>query len=189
MDNRSASEITGLLQEWNSGDPDARERLLPFVYDELRRQARSLMSRERIDHTLQPTALVHEVFVRISEQAGVEWKDRSHFYGFASRLMRQILVDHARKHATAKRGKNPIHFSIDDLQVPVEQRADAILILNDVLDRLEALDAQQAKVVEMRFFAGMNNKEIAEGLNISERTVGREWEMARLWLARELRSE
>jgi RNA polymerase sigma-70 factor (ECF subfamily) len=133
-----------------------------------------------------PTALVHEAFLRLSEQTGIDWKDRSHFYGIASRLMRQILVDHARLHATAKRGNHSIHFSLDDVQIPVEERAGSILVLDEVLQRLEKLDETQAKIVEMRFFGGMNNQEIAEGLDISERTVGREWQAARLWLYREL---
>ncbi len=186
MSEQQPSEITQILQDWNDGNKDAKERLLPFVYDELKRQARFLMSRERLNHTLQPTALVHEAFMKLSEQSGIDWQNRSHFYGIASRLMRQILVDHARLHAAQKRGHNPIHFSIDDLQIPVEQRADSILILNEILDRLTEFDAQQAQIVEMRFFGGMNNGEIAEGLGISERTVGREWQSAKLWLFREL---
>jgi len=181
-----SSEITQILQDWNDGNEDAKERLLPFVYDELKRQARYYMSRERRDHTLQPTALVHEAFLRIAQQSGIDWQNRSHFYGVASRLMRQILVDHARVHAAAKRGSNPIHFSLDDVQIPVEQRAESILALNDALDRLAGLDEQQAKVVEMRFFGGLNNGEIASALDVSERTVGREWQSARLWLFREL---
>jgi len=180
------SEITLILQDWNKGEENAKERLLPFVYDELKRQARILMSRERVNHTLQPTALVHEAFVRLTENSSVDWKNRSHFYGIASRLMRQILVDHARIHAAEKRGSNPIHFSVDDLQIPVEQRAESILILNEVLDRLAEFDEQQAKIVEMRFFGGMSNGEIAESLEISERTVSREWQSAKLWLFREL---
>jgi RNA polymerase sigma factor (TIGR02999 family) len=186
MSENKASEITRILREWNAGDEAAHERLLPFVYDELRRQARALMSGERSEHTLQPTALVHEAFMRLSEQAGVEWRDRSHFYGFASRVMRQVLVDHARKLATAKRGKNPIRFSIDDIQIPVAERAESILVLNEVLERLAAIDAQQAQIVEMRFFGGMANGVIADTLGISERTVSREWEAARLWLYREI---
>ena len=186
MSETGAAEITRILQDWNSGTTDAKERLLPFVYDELKRQARILMSRERGNHTLQPTALVHEAFLRLSEQAGVDWQNRSHFYGIASRLMRQILVDHARLHAAAKRGGNPIHLSVDDVQIPVEERADSILAVDEVLARLEKLDPNQAKIVEMRFFGGMNSGEIAEALDISERTVGREWQAARLWLYREL---
>lgn len=182
----SSSEITQILQQWNSGDTHAKERLLPFVYDELKRQARILMSRERANHTLQPTALVHEAFLRISQQTGIEWQNRSHFYGIASRLMRQILVDHARAHAAGKRGGDVIHFSIDDVQIPVEERAASILAIDEVLDRLAKLDEQQAKIVEMRFFGGMTNDEIAESLGISQRTVSRDWETARLWLYREL---
>lgn len=186
MNETPPSEITLILQDWNDGDENAKDRLLPFVYDELKRQARFLMSRERADHTLQPTALVHEAFLRLAETSGVGWKNRSHFYGIAARLMRQILVDYARLHAAEKRGANTIHFSIEDLQLPIEERAESILILNQVLDRLAEFDQQQANIVEMRFFGGMNNAEIAEALDISERTVGREWQSARLWLFREL---
>ncbi len=186
MSEQRASEITQILQDWNAGSEDAKERLLPFVYDELKRQARILMSRERSDHTLQPTALVHEAFLRLSEQTGIDWKNRNHFYGIAARLMRQILVDHARLYATEKRGNHPIHFSIDDVQISVEERASSILFLDEALARLERLDEQQARIVEMRFFGGMNNQEIAETLQISERSVGREWQAARLWLYREL---
>ncbi len=186
MSEQKVAEITQILQDWNDGREDAKERLLPFVYDELKRQAGILMSRERANHTLQPTALVHEAFLRLSEQTGIDWKNRSHFYGIASRLMRQILVDHARLRATTKRGEHAIHFSLDDVQIPAGERASSILILDEVLERLERLDEQQAKIVEMRFFGGMNNQEIADSLGISERTVGREWQAARLWLYREL---
>ena len=186
MSEKQVSEITRILQDWNDGNEEAKELLLPFVYDELKRQARILMLSERKNHTLQPTALVHEAFLKLGQQTGIDWKNRSHFYGIASRLMRQVLIDHARLHATAKRGNRPIHFSLDDIQIPVEERADSLLVLNDVLDRLETLDEQQARIVEMRFFGGLNNAEIAENLDISERTVGREWQAARLWLYREL---
>ncbi len=188
MSEKQSSEITQILQDWNNGNDAAKEQLLPFVYDELKRQARFLMSRERPNHTLQPTALVHEAFLKLSEQSGIDWKNRSHFYGFASRMMRQILVDHARLHAAAKRGSKPIHFSLDDVQVPIEERADSILALHEVLEQLAAFDGKQAQIVEMRFFGGMNNTEIAEALDISERTVGREWQSAKLWLYRELNS-
>lgn len=186
MSDNPASEITQILQDWNDGNEAAKEKLLPFVYDELKRQARKMMSSERKDHTLQATALVHEAFLKLDQQAGIDWKNRSHFFGIASRLMRQILIDHARQHGSAKRGSRAIHFSLDDVQVPVEDRADSLLVLNDVLDRLEKLDEQQAKIVEMRFFGGMNNTEIAEAIDISERTVSREWQAAKLWLYREL---
>lgn len=181
-----ASNITQLLNDYKGGKKDALDELFPLVYGELRKLAASRMRSERGDHTLQPTALVHEAFMKLSEQSGVDWQNRSHFYGIASRLMRQILVDHARLHAATKRGSKPIHFSLDDVQIPVEERADSILALDDVLERLEQFDEQQAKLVEMKFFGGLTNQEIAEALDISERTVGREWQAARLWLYREL---
>jgi len=181
-----SSEITQILNDWNDGDEDAKERLLKFVYDDLKRQARYLMARERSDHTLQPTALVHEAYLKLGDGAKVVWKDRAHFYGFASNLMRQILVDHARVHAAAKRGSNPIHFSTDDIDIPVHERASSILAIDEVLNHLAELDERQAKIVEMRFFGGMTNGEIAETLDIGERTVGREWQTAKIWLYREL---
>lgn len=178
--------ITEILRDWNSGETSAKEHLLPYVYDELKRQARYYMSRERKDHTLQPTALVHEMFMRISEQSGIDWQNRSHFYGVAAHLMRQILVDHARKHTAEKRGGGTIHFSLDDLQVPIEQRAGSIIALHEALERLAEHDETQSKVVEMRFFGGLTNTEISEALGVSERTVGREWRAAKLWLFREI---
>ena len=186
MHEQETLEITQILQDWNDGDERAKELLLQFVYEELKKQARFLMSKERSNHTLQPTALVHEAFLKLSNQTGINWKNRHHFYGIASRLMRQILIDHARQHTAAKRGSSTIHFSIDDVQIPVEERASSILALDEVLESLEEFDERQAKIVEMRFFGGMNNQEIAEALEISERTVGREWQSARLWLYREL---
>jgi RNA polymerase sigma-70 factor (ECF subfamily) len=180
------SEITLILQDWNNGSVDAGERLLPIVYQELKKQARFLMSRERTNHTLQPTALVHEAFLKLTNLTEIKWNDRVHFYRFVSQLMRQILVDHARQHAADKRGNGAIHFSIDDLQISAEERAGAILQLDDALARLDRLDERQAKIVEMRYFGGMKIAEIAEALDISERSVGREWQAARLWLYREL---
>ncbi len=186
MDELHTSEITQILQDWNDGNDDAKERLLPFVYNQLRRQAGFLMSRERADHTLQPTALVHEAFIRLSEETGIEWKNRSHFYGIASNMMRQILIQHARHHAAEKRGSNPVHFSIHDTQIPVAERAGSIIALDEALERLAEIDRQQAKVVEMRFFGGFDNEEIAEALSVSVRTVGRVWQAAKFWLYREL---
>ena len=154
MSQQPTSEITQILQDWNEGNEDAKAQLLPFVYDELKRQARRLMAAERAHHTLQPTALVHEAFLRLSEQTGIDWQNRSHFYGIASHLMRQILVDHAHLRGSAKRGSNAIHFSIEDLQIPVEELASSILVLNQVLEHLENFDEQQAKIVKIRFLAG-----------------------------------
>lgn len=186
MDEIQRSEITAILQDWNNGNEDAKERLAPYVYEELKKQARILMLRERPNHTLQATALVHEAFIKLSAQTGIDWQNRNHFYGIASRLMRQILIDHARLYMTEKRGNKPIYFSLDDVKIPIEERADSIIILNEALERLEKFDEKQAKIVEMRFFGGLSNKEIADNLGISERTVGREWQAARLWLLREI---
>lgn len=186
MDELQTSEITQILHDWNDGNEEAKDRLLPFVYNQLRRQAGIMMSRERQNHTLQPTALVHEVFIKLSEGTGIEWKDRSHFYGIASNMMRQILIEHARRHAAEKRGNNPVHFSIYDVQIPVEERSNSIIALDEALEKLAELDEQQAKVVEMRFFGGFNNEEIAEALGISLRTVVRIWQAAKFWLYREL---
>ena len=180
------SEITQILHDWNNGDESAGERLFPIVYEELKRNARFLMTRERNNHTLQPTALVHEAFLKLSELHEIEWKSRRHFYHFVSKLMRQILVDHVRHHAASKRGNAQIHFSIDDLQLPSEERADSILKLDEALNRLARIDPKQEKIVELRYFGGMTNAEIAEALDISARTVVREWQSARIWLFREL---
>ncbi|MGE3467624.1 MAG: sigma-70 family RNA polymerase sigma factor [Pyrinomonadaceae bacterium] len=180
------TEITQILVEWNAGNEEAGERLFPFVYEELKRNARFLMSQERSDHTLQPTALVHEAFLKLTELNEIKWQNRGHFYHFAAQLMRRILVDHARANAAVKRGSRAVHFSIDDLNIPAAERANAILDLDEVLDRLAKTDEQQAKVVEMRYFGGLKNEEIAEALGVSERTVIREWQAARLWLYREL---
>jgi len=186
MNEHNTAEITQILLEWNNGDAEAGERLLPVVYEELKRQARFLMLRERSDHTLQPTALVHEAFLKLSDLKRIKWKSRRHFYHFVSKLMRQILVDHVRHRAATKRGNAQIHFSIEDLQVPAEERADSILKLDEALKRLKELDERQEKIVEMRYFGGMTNAEIAEALEISERTVVREWQSARIWLFRQL---
>lgn len=187
MSANQTAEITKILHEWNDGDREAGERLLPFVYHELKLKAKFLMSRERSDHTLQPTALVHEAFLKLTELNEIRWNDRKHFFKFVSQIMRQILVDYARTHAADKRGNKQIHFSIDDLQIPSEERAAEVLRLDEALERLAQLDEKQAKVVEMRYFCGMKASEIAEALEISERSVGREWQEARLWLYRELK--
>ena len=186
MDETRNIEITKILHEWNKLGPAGEALLFDQVYDELKRQARALMARERDGHTLQPTALVHEAFLKLGDGSKINWTGRSHFYGIISRMMRQILVDHARTRSAAKRGKSPIHLSLDEVQVAVEERAASIIAVDAALGRLEKLDKRQAKVVEMRFFGGMSNGEVADALSISERTVVREWQSARLWLCREL---
>lgn len=186
MSEKKEAEITRILHEWNDGDTSAGKRIFPFVYQELKRQAQFLMSGERANHTLQPTALVHEAFLKLTGLDEIKWNDRKHFFRFVSQIMRQILVDYARTKAADKRGSNPIHFSIEDLQIPAEERAAALVQLDDALNELAMVEERQAKIVEMRYFGGMKTSEIAEALEISERTVGREWQEARLWLYREL---
>lgn len=186
MNRKNKSEITQILQDWNDGNVEAIDRLMPFVYEELKYQARLMMAKERSNHTLQPTALIHETFLRLRKQSGIEWENRSHFYGVSSRLMRQILVDHARLRASNKRGNNPIHFSIDDLNISVEEQSLSILALDEALAKFAKMNEQQASIVEMKFFGGLTNKEVAEALEISERTVVSRWKVARIWLFREL---
>ncbi len=179
-------EVTQILHDWSGGDANAPERLMPFVYDELRRLARSFLARERGSHTLQPTALVNEAYLRLVDQTRVNWKNRAHFYGIAARMMRRVLIDHARAHATEKRGGATIRLSLDDVQVPIEERATSFVALDEALERLEQMDERKCKVVEMRFFGGQSDQEIADFLGVTTRTVLRDWKKARLWLYREL---
>ena len=189
MSAESKHEVTRILHDWSGGDPAAPERLMPFVYDELRRLARAFLTRERGGHTLQPTALVHEAYVRLVDQTRVDWQNRAHFYGIASRMMRRVLIDHARAHVTDKRGGAAVHLSLEDVQVPLEERAAGFLALDEALERLAAMDERKGRVVEMRFFGGMSDEEIAEVLGVTTRTVLRDWKKARLWLYRELSEE
>jgi RNA polymerase sigma factor (TIGR02999 family) len=186
MSAETKHEVTGILHEWSGGDRAAPERLMPLVYDELRRLARSFLVRERGGHTLQPTALVHEAYVRLVDQTRVDWQSRTHFYGIASRMMRRVLIDHARAYATDKRGRGAVRLSLDDVQLPVEQRAASFVALDEALVRLAQVDERKSRVVEMRFFGGMSDEEIAEALGVTTRTVLRDWKKARLWLYREL---
>lgn len=179
-------DVTEILHDWSGGDANAPDRLMPFVYDELRRLARAFLARERDSHTLQPTALVHEAYVRLVDQTRVDWQNRAHFYGIASRMMRRVLIDHARAHAREKRGGAAIHLSLDDVQVPLEQRASDFVALDEALEKLEQFDERKCRVVEMRFFGGLKDEEIAEVLGVTTRTVLRDWKKARLWLYREL---
>ncbi len=179
-------EVTQILHEWSGGDADAPARLMPLVYDELRRQARNYMSKERGSHALQPTALVHEAYLRMVDQTRVNWQNRAHFYGLAASMMRRILVDHARALATEKRGGAVVRLSIEDVQIPLEQRAADFVALDEALEELSKFDERKARIVEMRFFGGLTDEEIAEVLGVSSRTVLRDWKTARLWLFREL---
>lgn len=189
MPDQKPHEVTQILREWSEGDKGAADRLFPIVYDELKRQARVYLNRERLNHTLQPTALVHEAYLRLIDQTILTAENRTHFYAIASRMMRQILVDHARRHKSEKRGGAAERFSIEDLQISTEQSAGDLLELHEALEKLEALDQRKSRVVEMRFFGGLKESEIAEILGVTEKTVRRDWQFAKLWLFRELSEE
>lgn len=179
------SEITALLNEWSRGDREALERLMPLVFDELRQLARSYFRHEPDGHTLQPTALVNEVYMRLVEQRKVEWDNRSQFFAFAALLMRRILVDHAKARLTSKRGggvaKLPLKEALAVGEEPLDLDLD-LLALDEALGELAALDSRQARVVELRFFAGLTHEEIGDVLGVSVTTVKRDWRTARLWL-------
>jgi len=185
-----SGEVTALLLRWQGGsDEEATAELMPLVYDELRRVARAYLQRERKDHTLQATALVHEAYLRLVDDTKLSWKDRAHFYGIAARLMRQILMQHARAHDTAKRGgPGQIKLSLDQAPDAAAESAVELVALDDALVDFTKSYPRKSKVVEMKFFGGMEAKEISEVLQVSEKTVTRDWNFARLWLSRELRS-
>jgi RNA polymerase sigma factor (TIGR02999 family) len=176
------SATTRLLIDWTNGDDRAREAMMPLVYDELRRLASALMRRERSDHTLQPTALVHEAYLRLIEQRKVDWRNRAQFVGLAAVMMRRILVNHARDRSAAKRGGDAPHAPITIAADLAAAPAVDLLELNDALDRLAELDARKSQVVELKFFGGLTTAEIAAVLNTSDATVERDWTFARAWL-------
>jgi RNA polymerase sigma factor (TIGR02999 family) len=178
--------VTGLLQAWGGGDATALDRLVPIVYEELRRQAQRYLRRETPGHTLQTTALVHEAYLRLVDQRQARWQNRAQFFGVAAQLMRRILVDHARQRQAAKRGGSAIQVPLDEGAVAGPESDVDLVALDDALTRLAALDPQQARVVELRYFTGLGIEEAAEALGISPATVKREWAMARAWLKREL---
>lgn len=179
-------EVTQILHELQKGDPTAEERLIPHVYSELRRLASHYMRRERPDHTLQATALVHEAYLKLIDQHDVNWQGRAHFLGIAAQLMRRILVDHARSHHAVKRGGEQHRIPLDDVIVFSEGKSAELIALDEALSRLAAIDARQSRIVELRFFAGLSVEETAEVLNISPKTVKRDWSVARAWLHREI---
>ena len=186
-----ASDVTSLLLAWRRGDADASEQLLRIVYEEMHRQAARAMRREESAHTLQATALVHEAYLRLVDQRRVEWRNRAHFFGVAAQLMRRILVDHARARQAAKRGGGQRAISLVDVVASAhDSESDAsaieVLALHEALERLAVLDPLQARLVELRYFSGLNIEETAEALDISPATVKREWVIARAWLRREV---
>jgi RNA polymerase sigma factor (TIGR02999 family) len=180
-------EVTLLLTALKRGDEGAASRLMPLIYDELRRLAASYMRRERADHTLQATALVHEAYLKLVEQRSVDWQSRAHFFGVAAQLMRRILVDHARGHSRQKRGGEQQKVSLDEAFVFSERQADEIVAVDDSLNVLSRIDPRQARVVELRFFGGLSVEEAADVLGISPKTVKREWSVAKAWLYADLK--
>ncbi len=182
-------EITQLLRAWSAGDSQALEKLTPLVYGELHRTAERYMARERPGHTLQTTALVHEVYVRLVDVGKVDWQDRAHFLAVCARLMRRILTDFARARRTRKRGGDTPELSLDEkLYVTSEPAAD-LVALDDALNRLAGVDERKSEVVELRFFGGLTEEETAGVLKVSEETVKRDWRLAKLWLLREMKTE
>ena len=186
MTQTSTQEVTQLLIEWSNGDKAALDKLMPLIHDELRRLAHHYMSRERGDHTLQTTALVNEAYLRLVNRKDAHWQNRTHFFAIAATLMRNILVDHARSHAYAKRGGGAQKTELNEAMIVSQQRAAEVIALDDVLKKLAALDPQQSKVVELRFFGGLTIEETADVLDLSPATIKREWSTAKAWLYHEL---
>lgn len=182
----ATKDITLLLKKLSDGNQNVVSELVPLLYDELRRLAGHYLRSERADHTLQATALVHEAYMRLVDQREVQWKNRSHFFGIASQVMRRILLDYARSHQAAKRGGLAGKLSLEEVMVVSKENCGDVLVLDEILKRLEALDPQQAKIVELRVFGGLTVEEAAEVLGISPATVKRDWRMAKAWLTREL---
>jgi len=183
------SEITNLLRQWSGGSPEAFEQLVPLVYDELRHIAGGFLKGEREGHLLQPTALVHELYLRMVDQDRAQWQDRSHFFAVAAKMMRRLLVDHARKRVTGKRGSGAEHVPIEEALDHPEQSSASIIAVDEALTRFAALDPERSKIVELRYFGGLDLAEIAELLQVSRTTVKRHWSVARMWLHRELEAE
>lgn len=184
MGSSSSQPVTELLARWKSGDVSARDALVPLVYDELRRIARRCLSSQSSSNTLQPTALVHEAYLRLARRDSIDWQGRAHFFALSAQMMRQILVDHARKHAAAKRGSNAVTVVVDEASAVSKVRNLDLIALDDAMKRLASLDPRQCQIVELRFFGGLSIEETAQTVNISPATTKREWATARLWLHR-----
>ncbi len=180
-------DVTELLLDWGEGDDGALGRLMPLVEAELRRIAKRHMRREAAGHTLQPTALVNELYLKLIDQRRVQWRNRAHFFGSAANIMRRILVDHARAKGAAKRGRGDKPLALDQVSEPSPEPDVDLIALDDALTALAEVDERQSRIVELRYFTGLSHREIGEVLAASERTVRREWRTARLWLHREMR--
>lgn len=178
--------MTQLLGQWGGGNAQALDELMPLVYDELRAMAHRQMARERVGHTIQATALVNEVYLKLKNQRSAQWQNRAQFFAVAAQMMRQILVDYARRHSRAKRGGGAEHIALDEAMIVAADRSDQLLALDDALRKLEQLDCRKAQVATLRFFAGLSADETGEALGISAETVTRDWRFARAWLRKEL---
>jgi RNA polymerase sigma factor (TIGR02999 family) len=181
-----SQDITVLLSSVRNGDSAAMQQIIPLVYGELRKLAGRYMRLERPDHTLQPTALVNEAFLRMAQGQNITWENRAQFFGIAARLMRQILIDHAREHSAAKRGSGQKAMALDEGLVYSADKAGEMVALDDALQRLERLDARQSRIIELRFFGGLTIQEAAAVLGVATSTVEDDWALARAWLGREL---
>jgi RNA polymerase sigma-70 factor, ECF subfamily len=179
-------EITRLLSDWSSGNQAALEKLLPVVYDQLRRLASNYMRRERADHMLQTTALVHEAYLRLVDEHHLSYQTRAHFFAVAAQVMRHILVDYARGQRRAKRGHGTPALALSDVAVISEDRAEELIAVNSALENLTAMDRRKGRVFELRYFGGMSVEEVADALKVSPATVARDWRMAKAWLRREI---
>ena len=184
----SPQQVTQLLVAWGSGDQAARDELMPLVYEELRRLAHQCIRRERPGHTLQTSALLNEAYLRLIDQKNINWQDRAHFFGIAARLMRQVLVDYARKRRYAKRGGDVRRVPLDEAMIVSEERAADVVALDDALKLLAEIDPRQSQIVELRFFGGLSIDETAEVLAVSPGTVMRDWTLAKAWLRRAVTS-
>ena len=182
----SQQEVTRLLADWSGGDAGALERLIPLVQPELHRLAHHYMSREGVGHTLQTTALLNEAYLHLVDDPKRNWQNRTHFVAAAAQLMRRIMVDHARERCSLKRGGGALRVTLDDTALVTEKRSEELLALDEALERLTAEDPRKSRIVELRYFGGLTEKETAAFLKLSDRTVRREWRMARTWLYRAL---
>jgi RNA polymerase sigma-70 factor, ECF subfamily len=179
-------EVTRLLEEWSEGKSEAIDELMPMVYEELKRMAKSYMNSQPSGHTLQTTALIHEAYLKLADQREKRWQNRAHFFAVAAQAMRHILVDHARSHQTQKRGGETKIVSLEDVAIISNERADELVLLDEALQNLTALDERKGRVVELRYFGGLSVEETAEVLKISQETVMRDWRFAKTWLLREI---
>jgi RNA polymerase sigma-70 factor (ECF subfamily) len=186
MELSGKNEVTRLLQAWSAGDESALDKLTPLIYAELRRLAHHHMARERLGHTLQPTALVNEVYLRLVDSPGIEWQSRSHFFGICARLMRRILIDSARSRLYQKRAGNAVHISLEEAAITGAEPAHELIALDAALLEFANIDERASRVVELRFFAGLSVDEVADFLGVSQETVFRDWRLAKKWLLRRL---